>query len=193
LGRPARQAEFESPERGETQVLKHLKAERAAFANAKREIGELELRRPEMLTTARVDEVQDTDTIISRAATKIDVAQAMINALEGELAGVRAAKGDAQLAANLARAQQLAEEVRELIVNVYAEAASAIAETLARLAKIDAEVRLLNACLPPGTADVEIEEFRGYSATLGATVVLPGITFGRRGLLAKATSTSDDE
>jgi hypothetical protein len=65
-----------------------------------------------------------------------------------------------------------------LIVGDYARAASAVAETLVRLAKIDAEVRALNARLPPGTVDVQIETFRGYSATLGATVVLPGITAG---------------
>jgi hypothetical protein len=94
----------------------------------------------------------------------------------GELERLRAAKRDAQLAANLARAQQLAEEARQLIVGDYAEAASAIAETLARLAKIDAEVGALNARFPAGIADVRIEAFRGYSATLGATVVLPGIT-----------------
>ena len=99
-------------------------------------------------------------------------------ASEGELERVGAARRDAQLAANLARAKRLAEEARELIVNDYAKAASAIAETLARLAKIDAEVCALNACLPPGAADIRIEAFRGYRATLGATVVLPGVSAG---------------
>ena len=73
-----------------------------------------------------------------------------------------------------ARAQQLAEEARQSIVGDYGKAASAIAATLARLATIDAEVRVLNARLPPGTVEVQIEAFRGYSVTLGATVVLPG-------------------
>jgi hypothetical protein len=94
----------------------------------------------------------------------------------GELECLGAADRDAQLASNLARAQQLAEEARQLIVGDYAVHASAIAETLARLAKIDAEVQVLNARLPPGAADIRIEAFRGYRATLGATVVLPGIT-----------------
>jgi hypothetical protein len=165
-------------ERDETQILEVIEAERAALSDAQREMGELQLRRREMLTTAGVDEVQDTDTIISRAATKVDIAQARIVGLEGELAGLRAAKPDAQLAANLARARQLAEEARQLIVGNYAEAARAIAETLARLETIESEVHALNARLPPGTADIRIEAFRGYSATLGATVVLPGITAG---------------
>jgi hypothetical protein len=98
-----------------------------------------------------------------------------IPGFRGELEHFHAAACNAQ-AANLARAQQLAEEARQLIVGDYAEAAGAIAETLATLAKIDSEVRALNACLPPGTADIRIEAFRGYRATLGATVVLPGIT-----------------
>jgi hypothetical protein len=79
-----------------------------------------------------------------------------------ELAGVRAAKRDAQLASNLARARQLAEEARQLIVGDYARAASAIAETLARLAAIESEVRVLNARLPPDAAYVQIEAFRGH-------------------------------
>ena len=163
-------------ERDEAQMLEVIEAERASLSDARREMGELQLRRREMLTTASVDEVQDTDTIISRATTKIDIAQARIVALEGELASLRAADRDARAAANLARAQQLAEEARQLIVNDYARVATSIAETLARLAKIDAEVRALNARLPPGTADIRIEAFRGYRATLGETVVLPGIT-----------------
>ena len=94
----------------------------------------------------------------------------------GGLERLRAADRDAQLAANLARAQQLAGKARELIVNDYALAASSIAKTLGKLATIDSEVRAPNARRPPGTVDVQIEAFRGYSATLGETVVLPGIT-----------------
>ena len=73
-----------------------------------------------------------------------------------------------------ARAQQLAEEARQPIVGDYARHASAIAATLGRLATIESEVRVLNARLPPGAVEVQIEAFRGYSVTLGATVVLPG-------------------
>ena len=98
-----------------------------------------------------------------------------IPGFRGEIASVHAAKRDAQLASNLARAQQLTEEARRLITVDYAGHAGAIAETLGKLATIDSEVRALNACLPPGTADIRIEAFRGYRATLGATVALPGI------------------
>jgi hypothetical protein len=46
---------------------------------------------------------------------------------------------------------------------------------------------VLNARLPPDTADIQIEAFRGYCATLGGTVGLPASlrttrTFGQRGL-----------
>jgi hypothetical protein len=94
----------------------------------------------------------------------------------------------AQLAANRARAQQLAEEARRLIVGDYAGHASAIAETLTRLAKIDAEVQVMNNRLPPGTADIRIEGFRGYRAKLGETCATRD-HFGRCGLLGNATST----
>ncbi len=94
----------------------------------------------------------------------------------GGLGRLRAADRDAQLAANLARAQQLAGKARALIVNDYALAASSIAKTLGKLATIDSEVRAPNARRPPGTVDVQIEAFRGYRATLGGTVRLPGIT-----------------
>jgi hypothetical protein len=81
---------------------------------------------------------------------------------------------DARTAADLARAQQLAEEARQLIVGDYAKAAREIAETLARLATIGSELRALNARLPSYTADTQIEAVR--CAKLGQTVVLPGIT-----------------
>ena len=72
-----------------------------------------------------------------------------------------------------------------MIVRDYAEAASSIAETLARLAEIESEVRALNAHLPPGAVDVQIEAFRGYFATLGAIAFCPALlramwTFGHR-------------
>ena len=165
-------------ERDEAQMLQVIEAERTALADAQREIGEFQLCRRELLTTGSVDAVQEIDTAIGRAATKVEIAEAMITALTGELESLRTAKHDARLAANLGRAQQLAEEARQLIVGDYAKAASSIAETLAELAAIESEVRALNARLPPGTADIQTEAFRGYSATLGATVVLPGITAG---------------
>ena len=111
-------------ERSEAQVLADIAVQRAALSDAQREMGEHQLRWREMLTTASVDEVQDTDTVFSRAATKIDIAQARIVALEGELERVRAARRDAYAAANLARAWQLAAEARDLIDNDYASTSS---------------------------------------------------------------------
>jgi hypothetical protein len=85
------------------------------------------------------------------------------------------AKREAQTAADLAQAQQLAEEARQLIVGDYAKAAREIAETLERLATIESEVRALNARLPNYIGYIQTEAFRGHGATLGQTVVLPAI------------------
>ena len=87
-----------------------------------------------------------------------------------------AAARDALTAANLARAQQLAAEARQLIQANYAEAANAIAETLTRLETIERELRTVNARLRSDVGYVEIEAFRGHRATLGEMVVLPGVT-----------------
>jgi hypothetical protein len=95
--------------------------------------------------------------------------------LEGEFENLRVARNDAQLAANLTRAQQLAEEARELIVGGYASAARTIAEVLGRLAAIETEVRALSTYLPPDTAAIHIEAFRGYCLTLGEGVKLPAV------------------
>jgi ribosomal protein S13 len=75
-----------------------------------------------------------------------------------------------------ARAQQLEEEARQLIVGVYAKAARSIAETLARLATIEGELRALSARLPTYIGDAQIAAFLGNRATLGETVVLPAIS-----------------
>jgi hypothetical protein len=120
----------------------------AAVSDAQHEIDELQRRRSEMLVSASVDGVQEIDTAIGRAAAKADIAEARFNALERALESLQKAERDAQTAV-LARAQHLTEEARQLIVGDDAKAASAIVETLARLAKIDAEVRALNARLPP--------------------------------------------
>jgi hypothetical protein len=65
---------------------------------------------------------------------------------------------------------------RQLIVGDYAKAAREIAETLARLASIETDLRALNARLPAYTGYIQIEAFRGHGPTLGQTVVLPAIT-----------------
>jgi phosphoribosylformylglycinamidine (FGAM) synthase-like enzyme len=166
----------QTTERDEAQMLEDVENQHIAIADARRELAEIQRRRHEMLTSASVDAIQEIDRTIDRTVTKVEIAEAMITALESELANVRVAERDGRLAANLARAQQLAEEAHGLIVNGYALAASSIAETLARLAKIDVEVRALNAHLPPGAVDVQTEAFRGYRAALGATVVLPGVS-----------------
>jgi hypothetical protein len=63
-----------------------------------------------------------------------------------------------------------------LIVGDYAKAARQIAETLARLATIETELRPLSARLPTYTDYIQNEAFRGHGATLGRTVVLPAVT-----------------
>jgi hypothetical protein len=135
-------------ERDEAQVLKDIASRRAALAAALREAGELHRHRCEMLVSASLDAVHEIDTVIDRAATKAEIAEAKVNALELELEGVYAAAREAETAADLARAQQLAEEAEQLIVRSYATAAGQIAETLARLATIGSELRALNARRP---------------------------------------------
>jgi hypothetical protein len=69
-------------------------------------------------------------------------------------------RGPTRRASPITESQHLPDS---LIVGDCAGAARAIAETLARLAKIESEVRALNARLPPGTVDVQIEAFkRGF-------------------------------
>ena len=127
-----------------------------------------------VLPPASLDAVHEIDTVIGRAATKVEIAEAKVNALEAELESFYAAEREAQTAADLARAQQLAEEARQLIVGDYAKAAREIAETLARLATIETELRALNARLPSYTADNQIEAVR--CAKLCRTVALPAIS-----------------
>jgi DNA repair exonuclease SbcCD ATPase subunit len=157
-------------ERDEAQVLEDIDAQRAALADAQRETGELQRRRCEMLVSASVDAVHEIDTVIGRAATKVEVAGAKVNALEAELERFYAAERDAQTAADFERARQLAEEARQLIVRDYAKAAREIAETLAKLASLETELRALRARLPTHIGELQIE------ATLGQRVVLPAIT-----------------
>jgi multidrug efflux pump subunit AcrA (membrane-fusion protein) len=129
-----------------------------------------------VLSPASVDAVHEIDTAIGRAATNVEIAEARVNALEAELESFCAAEREAQRTADLARAQRLMEEARRLIVSDYAKAAREIAETLARLASIETELRGLSARLPSFTGYTQIEAFRGHRATLGQTVVLPAIT-----------------
>ena len=144
-------------ERDEARVLEEVEAQHSALADAQRESAELQQRRRRMLATADIAEIEDIDAAIVRAATKIEIAQAKVDASESELECLRAAASEAQSAANLVRARQLAEEARQLIVGAYAQAARAIAETLGILAKIENEVHVLNSDLPPDAAAIEIE------------------------------------
>src|SRR5580704_17184497 len=60
---------------------------------------------------------------------------------------------------------------RQLIVGDYAKAAREIAETLARLASIETDLRALNARLPSYAAHIQLEAVR--CAKLRRTVALP--------------------
>jgi hypothetical protein len=162
------------PERDEAQVLAEAETQRAALVDAEHEVSDLQIRRREMLAASSVEAIQEIDAAIRRAVTKVDIAKAKTGALEGELESLRRAKRDAQIAADLARAHQLAEEARQLIIGNYAAAARAIAETLARLETIEREVAALNARLPSGGA-IQVEASLGNCAWLRAKVVLPGI------------------
>jgi hypothetical protein len=106
---------------------------------------------------------------IARAMGETTRRPMSIPGFRGEIASVQAAKRDAQLAANLARAQ-LAEEARQLIVGDYARAASGIAATLASLAAIESEVRCSTRA---SRAALPISKSR---RSAGGTVGLSGIT-----------------
>jgi hypothetical protein len=127
-----------------------------------------------VLPPASLDTVHEIDTVIGRAATKVEIAEAKVNALEAELESFYAAERDAQTAADLERARQLAEEARQLIVGDYAKAARQIAETLARLTAIETDLRVLNARLPTYAAHIQLEALR--CAKLRQTVALPAIS-----------------
>jgi hypothetical protein len=126
-----------------------------------------------VLPPASLDAIHEIDTVIGRAATKVEIAEAKVKALEAELEGLCAAEREAETAADLARAYQLAEEPQQLIVGDYAKAAREIAETLARLATIETELRALNVRLPTYIVNIQIEAVR--CAKLMRTVVLPAI------------------
>jgi hypothetical protein len=156
-------------------VVEDIRAERAALADAEREIGELQRRRREMLVSATMDEVLEVDRALARAGTAIDIAQAKLGPLEAEFERLRAAARDAYLAGNLKRAQGLREEGQRLIED-YAEHAAAIVAVLHRLAEIHAEVVPLNNHLPSGVDQVQVEPPRDAGATLATAVKLPGVT-----------------
>ena len=87
--------------------------------------------------SAGVNEVREIDAAINSAATRVEIAEAKIAAMENELQRLRVAAREARIAADLARARELANEGRELIVNDYVEAARSIAATLGRLSEIE--------------------------------------------------------
>jgi chromosome segregation ATPase len=163
-------------ERVEAQVLADIEVQSEALADGQRERADLQQRRREMLASAGIEAIEAIDATISRAATKIEIAEAKIGALEGELESLRTAAHEARAAANLARALHLGEEARQLILGDYAAAALAIAKVLTRLVEIASEVRVLNSHLPPDAAEIDVEWFRGYRLTLGETVMLPSVT-----------------
>ena len=133
------------------------------------------------------------DTVIGRAATKVEIAEAKVNALEAELESFYAAEREAQTAADLAGAQQLAEEARQLIAGDYAKAAREIAETLARLVTIETELRALNARLPACTGYIQIEAVRSRSS-VGRSRCPPSVRttrpFGQRDLDVRRSTRS---
>jgi hypothetical protein len=90
-------------------------------------------------------------------------------------AGCGAARLKSQSAKGAAAAQSAPSSAPSLVRD-YAKAAREIAETLARPATIETELRALNARLPTNTGYIQIEALRGHRATLGETVVLPAIT-----------------
>jgi hypothetical protein len=161
-------------ERDESQVLRDIDSENVRLVAGQHQIDVLQSRRRSLLAAGDVDGVVEIDEKIGRASVTVEIAEAKIVGLEAELESLYAAEREAQTAADLARAQQLADEGRQLVLGDYAKAAREIAETLARLATIESELSPLSARLQTYTDYIEV--FRGHGATLIRTVVLPAIT-----------------
>ena len=133
--------------RSEAQILGDIDAKNAALAEARHEIDVLLSRRQGLLIEADVDAVHEIGSAISRASVNVEIVEAGIGALERELEALYAAARDARIAANKAKAHQLAAKEHQL-VEVYAEAAARAAAALVELGTIYSQMSRLNANLP---------------------------------------------
>ena len=86
--------------------------------------------------------------MIDRAATKVEIAEAKVNALELELEVVYALRVKLRPPPIWRERNNSLRKREQLIVRSYGTAAGQIAETLARLATIGSELRALNARRP---------------------------------------------
>jgi hypothetical protein len=151
--------------RDETRVLADIDAQLVEHAFAQGEVDKLRARRREALAHATPGEIHNIDTEIGLANTTAEISKAKIDALESEIEALHAARREARVAADTARAHRLAERERALI-GVYAEAAARAAEALAELGPIHRELSLLNLNLP-----IRVE---AVGAHLVHAVKLPG-------------------
>jgi hypothetical protein len=152
--------------RDETQILADLDAHLAEHAFAQGEADKLRARRREALAHATPGEIHNIDAEIGIANTTAEISKAKVDALETELESLHQARREARIAADMARAQALAEKERRLIA-AYAKAASVAAEALAELGPLHRELSTLNLAIP-----IRVE---AVGAHLVHAVKLPGI------------------
>jgi hypothetical protein len=133
--------------RDETQILADIDAQLAEHAFAEGEADKLRARRREALAHATPGDILNVDREIAHAATVAEISKAKIDSLEAELEALHAARREARIAADMARAQALAERERALIA-AYATAAREAAEALVELGPIHRELSALNLTLP---------------------------------------------
>jgi hypothetical protein len=133
--------------RDETQILADIDAQLVEHAFAQGEADKLRDRRREALAHATPGDILNVDREIVHATTVTEISKAKIDALETELAALHTARREARIAADMAKAQALAERERALI-GVYAEAAARAAEALAEIGSIHRELSQVNLSLP---------------------------------------------
>jgi len=122
--------------RTEAVIINSIAAETERLGAAQQEAAKLEDRRAEMLATKTLDEVHALADSVTRAKLGAEIAQARLDALNGELRRFYAAAAQAAVDAELAPLSAIdAEEAR--VLADYETHARLVAEDLAKLQELD--------------------------------------------------------
>lgn len=157
-----------------------LTAARRELETASEALDKLRDEREAALLREDVGEVVAFDGKFALAEARIDVAAVRIKRLEGELAEAEREDASARRERNLVRMREAAAEHRGLVEGEYRPRAAALAETLARLAKLESEIAQHSVDLPPFTTPVDVNEWRNNGTgvmlrSLAKVVVLPAV------------------
>jgi hypothetical protein len=123
--------------RTDAAIIDDLARESTALGAAEQEFAGIEARRSRMLASgAELDEIHGLADSLARAKLKIEIAQARLDALNGELRRFYAAAAQAAVDAELAPLSAIdAEEAR--VLADYETHARLVAEDLAKLQELD--------------------------------------------------------